>query len=259
MLAAFADELLHVLASGLAVCRAGIGHYGEFILTGESDHIPLVHIEHRTQHLQSGLVQLRHRREAVVAPFKEQVHHAGLDEVVLVVGVGDFCAAQVKRRLVEGALAHFCAQRAGVLLLAFLEDDLIDLRLYMVEGHVLPGAEIRHALDVLGGHACTHIHVNRMQLKCRRIEAPQHRQTRQKTQAVLAAGQADGNLVARLNHVIPLDALAQQAGQPLQIHGHYRLAPIFSRCSRAASALPGLVFSSVMGMLRSFARAHRGA
>ena len=110
--------------------------------------------------------------------------------------------------------------------------------------------------DVAAG---SHIHVDGVQFKGHRVESAKRSQAYQEAQAVLAAGKPHGDFVPRPDHVIPLDTLTEQARQPLQVHGHYRLAPIFSRCSRADSALPGLVFSSVMGMLRAFARAHRGA
>ena len=129
----------------------------------------------------------------------------------------------------------------------------------MVEGDVVSGAEIRHAPDILRRHARAYIHVDGVQREGDGVEPPQSSQSHQEAQAILAAGQANGDRVARLNHIIPLDALAEQAGQSLQIHGHYSCAPIASRCLRAATALLGLVFSSVMGMPCSFARAHRGA
>ena len=207
MRAAGPDELLHVLPAGFAVGGARVLYHGQVVPAGEADHVPLVHQQHWANHLQAGLVQLRHRREALAAPLHEQVHHQRLDKVVLVVSVGDLPAAQLEGFCVQRALAHLGTQTAGVLFLALLKDDLVDVGFHMMEGHIQTGAEVRHGGDGLRGHTSPHVHVDGMEREGDRVKLAQRRQPHQQAQAVLTAGKPHGDAVALRDHGVALDRL----------------------------------------------------
>ena len=112
------------------------------------------------------------------------------------------------RRVVQGAAPHFRAQRAGIFLLADVENDLCDLRGDDGIGHVQLPAQPFDAAHVKRAQA--HIERDRFQRVRNLAEFAVKRQRVQQQQAVLAARYAHAHAVARLDHrkilIRPADA-----------------------------------------------------
>ena len=76
------EQLLHLLALGVAVCGAGRCQDGKLCLLGKVAHVLLGHIDHRADQAQVGSGKIGHGREAAEASLKKEVEHEGLHRVV---------------------------------------------------------------------------------------------------------------------------------------------------------------------------------
>ena len=109
-------------------------------------------------------------------------------------------AAELDSEIVESAAFHAGAQCAGILFFSDIEDDGADLglpdRVRDIELFThFPNRFEVHALEA-------HIQRDRLQLEGNRREMPVTGQGVKQSRAVLSAGQADGNFVAGLYHVV---------------------------------------------------------
>ena len=131
----------------------------------------------------------------------EHAHHGGLDDIVEVVAQRDLIAAQLLGLAVQVAAAHPGAEVAGVLLGVVghredvaLENGHGDVEQFGVGFDLLAVdlvvAGVHHKKDQLKGHIA-------VLLQLLHELGHQH--------GVLAAGDADGDLVARLDQLVPLD------------------------------------------------------
>ena len=112
-------------------------------------------------------------------------------------------------RVVERAAPHLCAQRAGVILLAHVENYLLDVGFKAGVGNVQLLAHLAHGREV---HALkAQLYRDRLKLKMLGIVALQMLERQQKQHAVLAAGNADGDLVAFVYHTVIVYGLANNA------------------------------------------------
>ena len=132
-------QLLHqflcVLALGIPVNWTAAGHYGQIILLLKSNHFCLVYEHDRADYRQIHAIQIGLWREGVEASFKYQGQQHGLDDIILVVGVGYFVAAHLLDRLIKSAFTHLGTQRAGVAFFTLIKQDMGDIRLYDLIGN----------------------------------------------------------------------------------------------------------------------------
>ena len=129
-----------------------------------------------------------------------------------------------KRKLRDAALAqggaqcaaaHLGAQGAGVILLAYVEHNLLDVGLQARIRHAERRAQLRHRREV---HALeAELDRDRLERKRLRIIPPQLVERKQKHERILAARDADGDGVARRDHVIILHTPAHQASESIQV------------------------------------------
>ena len=171
-------------------------------------HLVLAAVEQRADLRDAAAVEVRHRLEATDPPLEEQVHQQRLNRVVVVVAERDLGDAQLLQRRVETAAAEFGAERAGILLLPLLKDDLIDRRLDPRIGYVQTAAELRHLVEALSRRPG--LERDGVDGKRLRIKAAQLRQRRQRQQAVLPARDAHSHRVAGVDHVIVLHTAADK-------------------------------------------------
>ena len=117
-------------------------------------------------------------------------------------------------RVVERAAAHLRAQRAGVFFLPHVEDDLLDVGPDPGVGDVPLGAERGHGREV---HALeAELDRDRLEREGQGVEAAQMVEREEQQQAVLAAGDADRNGVARLDHVIVVHRASHGPGEVVE-------------------------------------------
>ena len=194
------EQVFDLLPLGVAVGRAGVVHDGQRVPGSERADVILGRIEQRADQGDARAVEEGHGLEARNASFVKQGQHVGLDHVVKVVAERDLFAARGERGLVQRAAAHLGTQRAGVFLLPDIEDNLLDLgrdadvfhaqlvaqRLYRREVHLL----------------ITHLERNSDDLELLGVKGAQFGQRDQQRKRVLAAGYADRDTVAVLDHVV---------------------------------------------------------
>ena len=112
----------------------------------------------------------------------------------------DLFAARGLCGLVQRAAAHLGAQRAGVFLLADIEDDQPDLGR---DADVLDAQLVAQHPDRGKVHLCiAHLERDRDNLEFLRVERAQLCQRDQQRERVFAAGYADRDAVAVLDHMV---------------------------------------------------------
>ena len=121
----------------------------------------------------------------------------------------DLLDAVLVHRGRERAAAQLGAQRAGVLLPALEEHDLIDGDVHADVLHAERAAVIRHAVEAHARRARLNGHGDDPERLG--IKAAQPRERGECEERILAAGDADGDGIARLDHVVILDAAAHEA------------------------------------------------
>ena len=208
-------------------------HDGQVVLRRERAHHALRQIEHGPDLRHAGPVEVRHRLEAADPPLEQQTHQERLDGVVIVVAERHLGKALLQQRLIQRPAAHLGAQRAGIVFLPVLEDDRPDLRLHAGIRHA---EALTQACDRREIHAAE-AHVDRDGREVIGIGHifPQRRQKRQQRQRILAAGHADGDAVARLDHPVILDAAAHESHHSLHAN-----SSVFSKnCPLSICEYPG--------------------
>ena len=115
-------------------------------------------------------------------------------------------AARRERRLVQRPPAHFRAQRAGVRLLADIENNLFDLGRHAAVWNAKPVAEILHRAEI--HPVIAHFQRDGSQFKGFWVKFAQICKRRKQRKRILAARHPNGNMVAGLDHVIMVDGAA---------------------------------------------------
>ena len=111
--------------------------------------------------------------------------------------------------VVERAAAHFRAQGAGVILLAHVENDLLDIRFQAGVGDGQLLAEPFHRREI---HALkAKLRGYRLKLEALGVEALQMVERHEQQHAVLAAGDAHGDSVTLLYHAVIVHRAAHGA------------------------------------------------
>ena len=178
--------------------------------------------------------QVCDRFEAVDGAEIQKVHEERVDRVVPVVAEGEFVTSQFLRKRVETAPSQVRAKTAGVLFVPSLEDYVADVRLV---DNVLDIEFLAHVDDgrvVHAGAVEARVERDADDLKLLRIVAAHVGETVKERDRILAAGDPDRDLVAVLDHVIPVHGTAHV---PLDLlHGlpssksfpHYSMFPLKS-------------------------------
>lgn len=174
----------------------------------------LAAIGQRPDHHVAPVVGQQLRRHGLQGSAVEHVEEEGLEDVVAMVTEGHLGRADLVGEGVQRATAQARAQRAGGL--AF-RDLLLDHRVGVLLDDVVLDADRLQVLrqDMLGKTGLLLVHVHRDDLEADRRDLLQVEQDVEHGVAVLAAGQADHDLVAILDHVEVGDGLAGQAAQAL--------------------------------------------
>ena len=153
-------------------------------------------------------VQIGYRLETADPALKQQGHHEGLHRVVIVVPQRQLVEAPLHNCLIQGAPAHFRAQGAGILLLTVVKNNGSNFRLHNGIGYADIPAQRFYARVV---HSQPHVDGKCLQFKGLVEIRPQARQQGEQHQRVLSAGNANGNPVSLLNHIIVVHAPADKA------------------------------------------------
>ena len=187
-----------------AVLRAGIFDDRKCQRLCEVCDAPLAGIEHRPDLIHARARHVCHRLKAADAPLVHEREQKRLDRVIKMVTERELRDAALAERRAQCTAAHLGAQGAGVILLAYVEHDLLDVGLQARIRHAERRAQLR----------------DRLERKRLRIIPPQFVERKQKHERILASRDTDGDGVARRDHVIILHTPAHQAGESIQvIHG----------------------------------------
>mmetsp|Transcript_18070 Transcript_18070/g.43154 ORF Transcript_18070/g.43154 Transcript_18070/m.43154 type:complete len:400 (-) Transcript_18070:358-1557(-) len=204
---------LHALQVLLAAAKVARNDR-ELAVLGPAHEVGLLDIGQRADDDVLAVVADQLGRHALHAAAEEHVQEQRRDDVVAVVAQGDLGAAQLAGHAVQDAPAQPRAQAAGGLALGHHAlHHRVGVLLLDVEGHAA-------ALQVGGQHVLREaglllVEVHRHQLEPNRRALLQVQQDVQHRVAVLAAGQADHDLVAFFDHVEVGNGLADLAVQPL--------------------------------------------
>ena len=127
----------------------------------------------------------------------------------------ELCDATRAERGTQRAAAHLGAQGAGIVLLAHVEHDLFDVRFQAGVRHAKRFAQLCHRREI---HAVEpELDRDGLERKRLRIVPAQLVERHEQHERILAARDADGDGVARRDHVIILHAPAHQTGERVQV------------------------------------------
>ena len=120
--------------------------------------------------------------------------------------------------VIERAAAHLRAQRAGVILLAHIKDDLLDISFDAGVRYIEFLAQLAHGREVHALEAQLYRHG--LKLERLRVRLPQAVEREEQDHAVLPAGHADSHAVARLYHAVIVHGAADSSGKVTQCVSH---------------------------------------
>ncbi len=209
--AVLGHETLGGGAGGFAVHRAAAFHHRRGHGGGGAGYFVLPRQHQRPNNRKLTAGQPGDRGKTADAPLAEKVHVEGFHGVVQVVAEGNLVAAQALRPGVQGAPAHFGAQGAGVCLAPHLEDERPDVRAKHGVGNAggLEEGGKGAVVGILPGKAGVQregLHGEGMlEVGGKTLEG------QGEGYAVLPAGDADANRIARGEHAIQLHGLAAQS------------------------------------------------
>lgn len=126
-----------------------------------------------------------------------------------------FVMPRLAERSAQRAAAHLRAQGAGVILFAHVEHDLFDIRFQAGVRYAERCAQLCHRREI---HAVEpELDCDGLERKRLRIVPAQLIERHEQHERILAARDADGDGVARRDHVIILHAPAHQTGERVQV------------------------------------------
>ena len=91
---------------------------------------------------------MRHRLKAADAPLVHEREQKRLDRIIKMVAERELCDAALAERRAQRTAAHLGAQGAGVILLAYVEHDLLDVGLQARVRHAERRAQLCHRREV---------------------------------------------------------------------------------------------------------------
>ncbi len=94
LLIQFSEQVFYILSFCIAVCRTGAFYDRKLIFVTEAFHICFRNIHQRADHRKVGAVKMGDRRKRIKMPFVDQRHHHGFYNIILVMGISYFIAAQ---------------------------------------------------------------------------------------------------------------------------------------------------------------------
>ena len=122
------DQILYVLTPRIAVSRTGIFKDRKLIAVLKADDIGFVNIHQRSDHSQIHAVQISDRRKAEKAAFVDQRKHHGLNNIVFMVCISHFIAAQFLGTGIQGTFSKFRTERTRVRFFPDIENDFRNFR-----------------------------------------------------------------------------------------------------------------------------------
>lgn len=94
LLIQFSEQIFYILSFCISVCRTGAFYDRKLIFVTEAFHICFIYIHQRADHRKVGAVKMGDRRKRIKMPFVDQRHHHGFYDIILVMGISYFIAAQ---------------------------------------------------------------------------------------------------------------------------------------------------------------------
>ncbi len=183
--------------------------HGKPALFREIDDVLFLRVKERADERQPTVREIGHGRKASEPPFEEEIHHKGLDGIVVVVTERHLVAPCRLCFRVEGASAHFGTERAGVRLLSDVENDLCDLGRDDAVLHAERVAKCAHGRKMLP--LKTHVDRNGDHIVRLRIEAAHLGKSGEQCQGILSSRDPDGDAVAVLDHAVIINGAAGKA------------------------------------------------
>ena len=195
-------------APAVVADRAGLGKTAgaldkfQLIVAAPRDDVILADAVHRADQRHARKVRaVQLRRHGLQLGAVEHAHDRRLDDIIKMMSQRDFVAAQLLRLLVQVAAAHTGTEVAGRLVAVV--GDVKDVRLKYRDGNVQQRGV---ALDLLAVDLIiAGVHDEIDELKRNLAVALQFLQELGHKHRILAAGDADGDLVPGLDQLIPLD------------------------------------------------------
>ena len=202
------DLLTLGAASAVVADRAGLGKTAgtldkfQLIVAAPRDNVILADAVHRTDQRHARKVRaVQLRRHGLQLGAVEHAHDCRLDDIIKMMSQRDFVAAKLLRFLVQVAAAHAGAEVARRLITVV--GDIKDVRLKYCDGNVQQRGV---ALDLLAvDFIIAGVHDEVDELKRNLAVALQFLQELGHKHRILAAGDADGDLVPGLDQLVPLD------------------------------------------------------
>ena len=202
------DLLTLGAASAVVADRAGLGKTAgtldkfQLIVAAPRDDVILADAVHRADQRHAREVRaVQLRRHGLQLGAVEHAHDCRLDDIIKMMPQRDFVAAKLLRFLVQVAAAHAGAEVAGRLITVV--GNIKDVRLKYCDGDVQQRGV---ALDLLAvDFIIAGVHDEVDDLKRNLAVTLQFLQELGHKHRILAAGDADGDLVPGLDQLVPLD------------------------------------------------------
>ena len=100
-------QIFGIFAAGMAI--GGTWTFGDrkILFSGKADDIRFGHVQQRTDNRQTGSFKFCNRRECIEVALVDERHQHGFYQVIAMMSVGDFIAAEFQCLIVQRTLAHF--------------------------------------------------------------------------------------------------------------------------------------------------------
>ena len=197
------QQLLDLVPAAAAILRAGVFHNGKLQRVCEICDAPFAGVEHRADLPYARAAHMRDRLKAADAPLIYEREQEGLHCVVKVMAEGELRDAAGTQRIAQRAAPHLGAEGAGIVLLAHVEDDLLDVCFQARIRHVQFAAEVFHRGEI---HALEpQLDRDRLEMERLWIVGAQVIQRHEQHERVLAAGYAQDLLIhfsSVMTHII---------------------------------------------------------
>lgn len=203
-------KLVDLLALGVLVLRTKACDEGEVgIVVYKITNVLFGRIDERTDHGDVLAAEVGDGREGAYAALVHQIQHKCVDDVVVVMAERQLVAVRLNAGIVQYSASHSGAKRAGIALLAFVEDEIGKLGLFFDKLDAVFGAKIakRGKVRSLKAHIDRYSH----DLVVYGVKPFQINKRAEQGKRVLAARKTDGYSVSIFDHFIIVDCAARCA------------------------------------------------
>ena len=201
------DQRFGARALGVGSVLAAVLEGGDAEAVQLVPDLEFAEIDHGADQPHLGAVVPEFGLEAAEASVAQQIHQAGFDDVVEIVPERQLVAAGLLGGGVEDAAAQVGAEAAGRFFPLDVE-DVFDRVGDHVQRHFQRVAEILQRRGV--PCAVGHVDAESLQVVFDRAVGLDEFEDVEQQQAVLAAGNADGDAVAGRDHVVPVNGSSRQ-------------------------------------------------